>query len=206
MYIDLLLLFLIILFGVLGYIHGFIRQVLSLLALLAIIFFSHPLASWLKENSGWSWFEHAPILINWGLSSLFLMGLFLVTGGVITLMKKESGLEPTDRWLGVALGTLKGFVLALCLGLVFQVLPEKTRERFSDIHHDSENSYFIKMSSGVLEWKSISSFKSLHDIRRDLQSHENPFQKPSFLEKTDLQSKSNSREGPWAKDVGAEKD
>jgi uncharacterized membrane protein required for colicin V production len=195
MYIDLLLLFLILMFGVLGYIHGFVRQVLSLLALLSIIFFSHPLASWLKESSGWTWFSRAPLIVDWGLSSLFLITLFLVAGGIITIMQKEAGLEPTDRWLGAVLGGVKGFVIALCLGLAFYVLPEKLQARFPDIDKDAANSYFMKGSAEMLEWKSISSFRSLQQIRAEFKNMSPGNNRVGI-----------SKEGPWALDLNPEKD
>src|SRR4051794_24787947 len=111
MYFDLLLLFLIFIFAIYGLIQGFVKQLISLLCLLSIIFFAQPLATWLKTGSGWTWFKSAPPLSLFGMSCIFILLLFMATGGIVHYAKKNPFLSPADRWIGAAFGTIKGMTL-----------------------------------------------------------------------------------------------
>lgn len=183
MYLDLLFLFFIILFSILGYIQGFVKQILSILCWVSIFFFATPLAHWLKESSGGSWFQKAPLLVNWGLSALIIGAIFMIMEAVIHYARKGSPLESTDRWIGMSLGVVKGVLAVFVLAMIFQVIPERTRERFGEIHQDSKDSWFVKGSASLLESKALGITSHLAQIREDLrhgdlsniQSKTNPF-------------------------------
>jgi uncharacterized membrane protein required for colicin V production len=170
MYLDLLLLFLVGLMGVFGYIHGFVRQVLSLLTLLSIIFFAEPLALWLKNSSEWPWFENAPHLFAWGVSAIFIVVMFLCVGGIVGLIKKESGLSPADRWIGCALGAFKGVILAVSLALLVHMIPEHANSRFSDLRADVEDSVFAKLAKPILTKSSLVTFQALREVKEHMKA------------------------------------
>lgn len=193
MYIDILLLFVIILFGFFGFLRGFISQILSLLSVICIVLFAGPLAHWLKENSGGAWFQQSPLLVLWGLSALFIAVLFMMTHGVIILMRKESGLSRADRWMGFGLGCVKGFVIALLLSLGLHLIPEHTAGQFRDLKADEENSTFYQMSRPLMEWKSLATFRDLSEIKTGLKNSEGSVQR--MIPK-----------GPWDHKVTADSD
>jgi len=196
MYLDVLLLFVVLFFGFLGYLHGLIRQILAFLAVIGILFFAHPMAIWLKESSGWAWFEKSPSFILWGLSALSIVLFFFAVGGVLALMRNSPALTPTERWLGAALGVVKGVILCLALTLFYHVIPESYRVHFYELHADARDSVFLKASAPFLEWKSISSINGLRQIQAELKSEE-------------LKVKARASEklgsGPWALDPGVDR-
>ncbi|MDB5038450.1 MAG: hypothetical protein JWQ35_1978 [Bacteriovoracaceae bacterium] len=189
MYFDLLLLFMIFIAALFGYIHGFVRQVISLLTLLSIVFFAQPIAIWLKESSDWNWCKTSPQLVLWGLSSFFIVLFFLMVSGIVSMIRKGAGLTTADRWIGCALGTVKGFIFGLLVALVIHLVPEHAHGRFNELHADTENSIFVKMAGPMLDWHSLSTFKSLHEIKEHLKASEKKFV---------------PREGPWARGGGVE--
>ncbi len=172
MYIDILLLFIVLIFAIFGFMRGFISQILSILSLIAIMLFAQPLALWLKTASDWVWFQHAPALALWGMSSLFIVLLFMITSGIIALMRKEAGLTKADRWLGFGLGVFKGVIISLLLTIGLHLLPEHTKNRFNELNADINDSVFAKMSQPVLEWKSLSTFRGLSLIKNHLKAPE----------------------------------
>ncbi len=188
MYIDLLLLFLVSIFVLVGYSQGFIRQLFSILSLVAIVFFAHPLASWLKMSSGWQWFAKAPIFALWGMSAIAIFFFTMILEYLVFLNRKDPQNVGSDRWLGMAFGSVKGLLLAFVLGLGFHVIPQEVRDRFPQFEKDGENSIFISASQNVMGWKALSSVQGLQEIRDGL-AEEHPLKK---LEKTNP--------GPWSLD------
>ena len=172
MYIDLLFLVLIVFFGIVGYIKGFLNQLLSVLLILTIIFLAKPLADWLRFDSGWSWFQRAPLLLLWATSAFVFYLTFLGIGALIRAIKKTHGLMPFDHWMGLALGLVKGSVLMILMGVLFLTLPEESRSQFSDISRDAENSMSLQVSEGVMSFESLASFRSLHNIQNKLSVEE----------------------------------
>lgn len=168
MYIDLLFLSLILLFGLLGLIYGFVKQLLSILMWVCIILFAHPIGQWLQHKSGWDWFSEAPDLVAWGLSAFMLGLVFLCITGIVHLIRKNPQQRPIDRWLGFGLGTVKGFVFVLFIGAGIHLIPEHLRERFDQLDRDSRRSTFLRMSEPMLSWNVVSILKSLGDIQGKL--------------------------------------
>src|SRR5437764_656898 len=123
MYLDLLLLFLILLFGFLGYLHGFVKQTLHLLGVICIAFFAQPLALWLKNSSGWAWFSKSPMFVLWGLSAIAIILVFFAVGGIVSLMRESSTPSPGERWIGCALGVAKGIFICFVAGALYHTLP-----------------------------------------------------------------------------------
>jgi len=172
MYIDLLFIVLIIFFGIVGYLRGFLNQLLSILLILTIIFLAKPLADWLRFDSGWLWFQKAPLLLLWAMSSFVFYLTFLGIGALIRAIKKSHGLMPFDHWMGLGLGLVKGSVLMILVGALFLTLPEESRSQFSDINRDAKNSVSLKVSDGVLSLESLSSFRALQSIQNKLSVEE----------------------------------
>jgi magnesium-transporting ATPase (P-type) len=193
MYLDLLLLFFIILFCIVGYIQGFVKQILSILCWVSIFFFATPFAHWLKESSGWEWFEKAPLLVNWGMAALTIGIIFMITGAIIHYARKNPQLAPTDRWIGMGLGMVKGILAAFVIALIFQVIPEKIRARFGEIHADSQSSWFVKGSASLLDSKALSITEHLGQIREE-------------LKKGEFFRSANQKHDPWQVDVSAERE
>jgi len=189
MYLDLLLLFVVLILMLIGYIQGFMRQIFSLISLVAILLFAHPLALWLKESAGFIWFSNAPVFVLWGMSALAIFLFMMGLEAVVLMTKKDSSLVPMDRWLGTCFGAAKGLLLALALSVLFHILPERTRNHFGDFQADGKGSFFVKASSSVLQWKALSSVRGLQEIRDGLTDR--------------IQEKGKAfdhREGPWALD------
>lgn len=176
MYVDLLLLFIAVFLTLMGFIHGFVRQILSILTLLAVVFFAHPLALWLKNGSGWHWFQTSPVLVLWGMTSLSILLFSLFVGWVVNSMRKNPELTPTDRWLGGAFGLTKGLVVIYFVGVLFQVLPSQTREHFKELDQDAKNSMILKASAYALNWTSLGTIQGLREIHFGLKTSENPKQ------------------------------
>lgn len=172
MYIDLLFITLIIFFGIVGYIKGFLNQVLSVLLILTVIFFAKPLADWLKYDSGYSWFQKAPALMLWATSAFFFFLATVGIGALIRAIKKSQGLMPFDHWMGLTLGVVKGFIFMVALGVFFLTLPEDSRAQFADLNGDSRKSYLMKVSESVMEWDSLASIKSLKQIQNKMEADE----------------------------------
>lgn len=193
MHLDLLFLFVIILFSIVGYIQGFVKQILSILCWVAIFFFAMPLAHWLKESSGWGWFEDAPLLVDWGMGAILITVLFMITGAIIHYARKDSALESTDRWIGAGLGSFKGILASFILALIFQIVPERVRERFDEFHADSKDSLFVRGSSSLINSKAFGITEHLGQIRDELRKGE-------FL-KT-----SGNPSHPWRIDVSADRE
>lgn len=193
MYIDLLLLFVILLFGILGFVQGFIRQLLTVLMFISIILFAHPLALWLKSGSHWSWFERSPLIVNWGIAALFIALIFMMIHGVVVLARKRPFLSPMDRWLGLGLGCVKGVLVALVLTATYQILPEASQEKFEELHHDTKESMFMQASRSAMGWNWIPLTSDLREVQLDLQD--------------DLRSakKAPARQKPW-RDSGVDYD
>jgi uncharacterized membrane protein required for colicin V production len=178
--------------ALMGYVHGFIRQILSLLSLICIVFFASPMALWLKQSSEWEWAETSPQLFLWGMSSLLIVLSFMGVGGIIALIKKGSGLSPSDRWIGCALGGVKGVILALLLALGATLLPEHSKAHFREFHADLNDSIFVKISSPLAR-SSLSTFRSLREIKEHLKVPE--------------KATSNFGHGdPWAQRTDSDKD
>lgn len=172
MYIDLLFLLLIIFFAIVGYIRGFINQVISILFILSVIFFAKPLGDWLKYSSGWKWFAKAPEIVAWGVTAFSFFLIWVGIHALIRAIKKNPELSPPDRWIGLCLGFLKGSLVVLILGIIFQTLPEDSRAQFRDLDRDSKKSIFLSMSSGLLKWDGVSTFDSLSEVQQRLNPRE----------------------------------
>ena len=164
MYFDLLLLFLIFMFALFGYIRGFVSQVISLLAILSIVFFAQPLANWLKEGSHWNWFENAPRFVLWGISAYFIILFYLAVSGIVYLIRRGSEISKVDRWIGCAVGAAKGVVFAFGVSLAVFILPDHAKVKFKELHADTNDSVFMKMAQPMLNWNFNSTFQSLHEI------------------------------------------
>ena len=168
MYTDLLLLILIGVFAILGFVRGFVHQVISLAVYLCIVLFSVPLAHDLKWSSAVDIFRHSPLFILWvGVSlSLIFMG-FLIRFIIESALKRKI-LRPIDRWLGFFLGAVKGVFVACVISVCIQILPENIKDRFRDFNSDVQQSKAVEASSNLLDWKFISSIKILDQIRTKL--------------------------------------
>ena len=164
MYFDLLLLFVVIFFAAKGFLHGFLRQILSLAAIVCIIFLAQPLAQWLKTDSPFTWTSQVPTFILWAFNAFVIFLFFNILSAVLSPLQKAALLKPTDRWLGFAVGLGKGFVFAIVISTFFLILPQKTRARFKDIHADSKDSKFLMVSSNVLKWDTVSTIKGMRKI------------------------------------------
>lgn len=172
MTIDLLFLLFIVFFAVLGYIRGFLHQIMSLILVISIILFAKPLADWIKYSSGWKWFQHSSELLLFALVAFSFLLLSLGIHGLIVLIKRTPGLSPIDRWLGTGLGAFKGLVLVLLLGAIYYTLPDDSRSQFADLDRDAQKSVFMSMSKGMLSWESIPSFKALNEAKKKLDPEE----------------------------------
>ena len=177
-------LLLIIFFAIVGYIRGFINQVISILFILSVIFFAKPMGDWLKYSSGWAWFARAPELVAWGVSTFVLFLSWMSIRSLIHAIKKSTELSPADRWVGVALGFLKGSLVVLVLGALFQTLPETSRAQFRDFDKDSKRSLVLAMSQNLLKWEGISSFNSLSEVQQRLSPQEIEFDMIDRAEET----------------------
>ncbi len=206
---DLLFLTVIIFFGIVGYIRGFLNQLLSVLLILTIILFAQPLADWLKFDSGYRWIQKAPLMMLWVLSAFSFFLAFLGLGALIRAIRKTEGLMPFDHWVGLGFGLVKGFILALIMGVLFLTLPESSRAQFADLNRDSQDSIMISASAQVMSWESLSSFKSLKGIQSKLQPEEveleevgrklfeTPQDQPDRTSEVESPSKPAHRASPW---------
>jgi len=172
MYIDLLFLLLIVVFCIVGYIRGFINQVISVLMLLSVLFFAKPLADWLKYSTGWSWFQKAPMLVDWGIAAVMICLLWVGIGSIVNVLKKTPGVTPVDRWIGVCLGFVKGVLVILAVGVIYQTLPEDSRAQFDELHKNAKKSIFLSMSRGMISWDSVNNFDSLNEIQQKMSPQE----------------------------------
>ncbi len=195
MYLDLLLLFMVLVFACLGYIQGFLKQMITLFALIGALFFAQPLALWLKFESGWTWASEIPTFILWGLSSLSIFCTILLIGGLFQLARKNPFLKPTDRLFGLGLGAIKGMVVGVLLCSIYQVLPESSRTQYPDLHQDAGRSYFVKASASMMEWNWVGMARDLKDIQKEFQSSV-----PEVAHKQIPKTK------PWQVDLGADRD
>jgi uncharacterized membrane protein required for colicin V production len=209
MYIDLLFLTVIIFFGIVGYIRGFLNQLLSVLLILAILLFAQPLADWLKFDSGYRWTQKAPLMMLWALSAFSFFLAFLGLGALIRAIRKTEGLMPFDHWMGLGFGFVKGFMIALIMGVLFLTLPDSSRAQFADLNRDARDSVMMSASAKVMGWESLSSFKSLKGIQSKLQPEEveleevgrklfdAPADQPRETSEVDSPSRTTQRPTPW---------
>ncbi|TVQ77815.1 MAG: CvpA family protein [Bradymonadales bacterium] len=151
MYIDLLLLIFVISFAVIGLWQGFFQQLVSLASLTALIFLSFPLANSLHQSS-LLWFQKSPLLVLWGVACfLIIVGSSLIRWG-LNRWVQWSPLGALDRWMGLSFGALKGVVIALLIGMGFQVLFEEQRDSSTDFAQEMASSKFLVASSDVLSF------------------------------------------------------
>jgi uncharacterized membrane protein required for colicin V production len=149
MYLDLLLLIFGLSFAIIGMWRGFTHQAISLLGILAIIFFSFPLAENLHQSE-WIWLQQSPLLVLWAVSCF---GIFLTSAALRWSVKRWidwSPLGAMDRWMGLGLGAIKGLVIALMIGMGVQLVFEDPRYLSPDLAEDFKESKFLVASSDVL--------------------------------------------------------
>lgn len=193
MYLDLLLLILILSFAVVGFVQGFIHQMLSIAVLLAILFASEPISLWL-QRSDTSWAKNLPHFALWcAVSFSFLIFGWLIRFGV--RRKLNNGpLRATDRWIGSGLGLVKGIVIAFILSLALQVMPRSIRQDLVNMDKDFNESRFIAASSSVLDWQRFQGISKLRSLKQKWEQLQSP------------QKSSRLAESPWdwASDTDAE--
>lgn len=196
MSIDLALLSLVLLFTVFGFVQGFVRQALSLGTLFGVILGAPVLAHWLKFQSGWSWFQKSPEIGSFVMSAVAIACFFLCIQGLIILIKKGIPVLPgSDRWIGGALGTVKGIVVVLVLGMIFMAIPEKNRTQSASLSREVEDSAFLGMSEGLLEWKALPGARKLREARQTMSEKD-------LFDKIDLNRDDTRRvPQPWASDA-----
>lgn len=190
MYTDLFLVALISIFAISGFFQGFIRQLISILAVLAILFLAYPIAHWLKDHSAWNWVQEAPVMILWGMTCLMILLISFVIRFAVSRWNAYQFARPVDRWLGVSLGSLKGLVIALALSMIAHVIPPDFRTHFEEINEDWDDSLFVSTAERIFEWDFFSSIRSLRKIRNNLQE--------SLMFST-------QEEGPWTQPFGVDK-
>jgi membrane protein required for colicin V production len=119
--LDILVLLLLLGGAVIGWLRGFVMEVLSLgawiAAILAVKLFHAPLSAWLAGPVG----AGAPVLAFALLFGAVFVGGKLVAGA-IGRRTRTSILGPVDHLLGVGFGALKGLIGATLLFLVANML------------------------------------------------------------------------------------
>jgi hypothetical protein len=116
---------------------------------------------------------------------------------------------PFDHWMGLGFGLVKGFIIALIMGVLFLTLPDSSRAQFADLNRDARDSVMISASAKVMSWESLSSFKSLKSIQSKLQPEEveleevgrklfdAPTDQPQETSEVDSPSRATQRSAPW---------
>jgi uncharacterized membrane protein required for colicin V production len=172
MYTDFFLLVAILLFGISGFIQGFVLQIISLLSLVSILVFSTPLARWIKESASNQSIQQAPTFVLWCFSALAIGLIALLIRAIYLKAKKQKGHSPIDRWLGLGVGLTKGAVFALLAGLLLIQVPPELRRSFAELDRDLKHSRAIETSRQINEWEFIPSVAELRRIQKDLRSQE----------------------------------
>lgn len=122
---DIIILFLIGAGAIMGFLRGFVQEVLTLIAwvmiILAVRFLHGPVADWL----------YGPVGSEAGAAVLAFIGIGIVTyalGKIIASKigekSRKSVLGPVDRVLGFGFGALKGLIGATLLFLLLVMLYE----------------------------------------------------------------------------------
>lgn len=168
MYTDLLLLFLILSFSIIGFFRGFTDQLISLVVILSILLVSEPLAQLIKSQLSWSFVSAAPHFVLWAFCAILFLGLGLLARKIF-FWRKLPLIRPVDRWLGLGLGTLKGVLILFVLLLAYQALPENQRAGFSELEKDMSRSNMVSASKKFFDWSPLAIVDRLHDIRSKLQ-------------------------------------
>jgi uncharacterized membrane protein required for colicin V production len=171
MYLDLLLLFIVLFFAIMGFVQGFLKQALSLTSILCIFFFAQPLAELIKTSSSWLWVASVPHLVIWAVVSLAIMAVFMLAGILLSPVSSLPVIKGGDRWLGVGAGLVKGLIIAFIASTAIQMIPSKTRAGFKDFNKDSKDSLFVRGSAQILEWESLASIRSLSKIKKQMAPH-----------------------------------
>lgn len=162
MYIDLLLLFLVISFIIIGYLQGFVHQAIGLIALFAIIFLAEPVSRWLQNHSNLELIQESPSFVLFLLISIGILALGTLLRLVFSNLKKTPVLGPIDRISGAVCGAAKAVVLALLVGIGFHMLPERVLLGFDDLNRDISRSETVKASFSILHWDR---FETLQELR-----------------------------------------
>lgn len=148
-----------------GVFQGFIYQVISLLSLIAIAVFALPAAEFLKLQTGIRWLEASPVFILWIGMAILIMLTALLTRLLLTRVTKTTGLGAIDRWLGMALGSLKGLVIAVFIAIAFHMLPPSFLQSYPDMDQDLENSKAIQATNNIFEWRFLDSTEALRELK-----------------------------------------
>jgi membrane protein required for colicin V production len=151
-WIDLSLLFILLLFGIRGYFKGLFREVFSLaglaLGFIAAVRYDASLAAWLGDR--WS---ASPLLLKGAaFVGLFFVVYFLLnlTGWLLHRSARILFLHTLNRIAGVAIGVAKGaVVLAMIVFLVSSAswVSDSTREKFAGTYLVSPLS---RLGEGIL--------------------------------------------------------
>jgi uncharacterized membrane protein required for colicin V production len=184
MYLDLLLLFVISFFALMGFIQGFVRQALSLAAILSIIFLAQPLVVLAKAKVSWLWIHSVPDFVMWSVVSFGILVSFMLIGIILAPIKSLPVLKPTDRWLGLSAGLIKGTIVAIFACLLLQLIPRDAKQHFNEFSADADKSVLMKGAAQVMAWDKIGSIKGLSRIRKgmnDQRAPNSPLPKPWLI-------------------------
>jgi membrane protein required for colicin V production len=129
MFIDIIVLFLILIFAAFGVFDGFVVSVLKLAAwffgIVAIWFFASSLASFLSANV--EGLSHFPALALGAI--IAFMGTFLLFRMAASIaehfLKKTKSVKTADRVLGGVFGALKGIIVCVIILSLVYLIPSK---------------------------------------------------------------------------------
>lgn len=104
-----------------GYSDGFIRQVVTLVALIAAIYFCSKVAVFVREFLLRSeWFpEHSVTIVSYVLAFILIVGIVTIAGGII---HKLMDVTPLNLFNHVAGGAFAVVVTVVLLSLTFNLL------------------------------------------------------------------------------------
>jgi uncharacterized membrane protein required for colicin V production len=201
MSLDLLFGLFILFFAIVGYLRGFLNQLLSVALIVTVILFAQPLAELVKYEWKWSLFQSTPDFVMWSIVAFVIFLGFVGLYHLARYMKKAPGMSPLDHWLGFGLGLVKGIVLVLIAGAVYTSLPEDYREQFPETNQMARNSTFIALSEKIRSWESISTFDRLNEIRHRLRPSEREplFFDPEEFDSSPSEKPEAARRSPWLK-------
>lgn len=174
MYLDLLLLILILSFGIIGFIQGFLHQLLSILVILGIVLAADPLSNWLKTSPSSLWAHDVPVFILWSFCALLILSIGWALRFAILRHVRKGPLQATDRWFGLGLGLLKGLIVAIIASLFFQILPPSVKNNLAEINQDLRESRIVGTSANLLDWSMISSLEKLKTLKYKFEKSERP--------------------------------
>jgi membrane protein required for colicin V production len=123
-----------------GLYDGIIKQLVSLIALVAGIFFCAKAAAWLREIIlGWGFPEQGVTVLSYILGFLLIVGIFILVGEV---MHRIIGATPLSILNHLGGGFFALFIMVLFISLLFNLIDIIDRESVLISAKSKRESYF----------------------------------------------------------------